>query len=729
MSISSVSSLIDVLRRYHLLEPEQLDELARGAAVEQPKALAADLIRRGWLTPYQANQILQGRARELVLGSYVPLERLGEGGMGQVFKARNWKLGRLAALKLIRKERLINEEAVRRFHREMRAAAHLCHPNIVLAYDAGEDNGTHFFTMEYVEGQDLARVVGRHGPLPVAAACDYIRQAALGLQHAHEKGLVHRDVKPHNLLLSKQGVVKLLDLGLAQFGASGDDEGSSTLTREGVVMGTVDYIAPEQVADSHAVDIRADLYSLGCTLFFLLTGRVPFPGGKPMEKLYPHRHELPPPVQGLRPEVPGAVAAVVRKLLAKQPQDRYQTPAELAVALTPESLAAWTAPEVAETLPDLGVPAGVREASRDTDRSVFTDLHPASAADGRGAARKPLLLLGGVGLLVLLGVGVAAYSFLGHTPRAKEEPTPGAPRKPEVREARAVLKGHAGPVLSLAWMAVLASGSQDGTVKLWGVAGGRPLATLGGGRKASALALAFSPDGKNLVSSDGQTLHVWDPVAFTERTQFDTTHPATVRALAFDFRSSNQVQTVGDDNSWQWWGIQDSKRWGIRYLPVEAWSVACSAQADHFAVGLANGTVHCSNHAMKEEFNHLGHRGPVKALTYSPNGRLLASGGADGVIKLWDVATGKDQGTLEGHKGAVESLAFSPDGKTLASASADGTVRLWGVVSGKEKASLPGHPRGTGAVAFSPDGKTLAAGEFDGTVRLWDLPAAETAGK
>jgi serine/threonine protein kinase len=326
MPISSVTGLLDVLRQYHLLEPEQLDELARGAAPEQPKALAAGLIRRGWLTPYQANQILQGRARELLLESYVLLERLGEGGMGTVFKARNWKLGRLAALKLIRKERLANEEAVRRFHREIRAAAQLSHPNIVLAYDAGEDNGAHFFTMEYVEGRDLAWVVGRHGPLPVAAACDYIRQGALGLQHAHEKGMVHRDVKPHNLLLNKQGVVKLLDLGLAQFDASEDEE-SSTLTQEGVVMGTVDYIAPEQVTDSHSVDIRADLYSLGCTLHFLLTGRVPFPGRKPVEKLYRHRHEHPVPVEQLRPEVPGAVAAVVRKLLAKQPQDRYQTPA------------------------------------------------------------------------------------------------------------------------------------------------------------------------------------------------------------------------------------------------------------------------------------------------------------------------------------------------------------------------------------------------------------------
>src|SRR5262249_11584161 len=291
----------------------------------------------------QVTQLSQGRGPALLLGSYVLLERLGEGGMGAVFKARNWKLGRVVALKLIRKEHLKDAEVVARFRREIRAAARLCHPNIVQAHDADEVSGSHFLIMEYVEGIDLGRLVEQRGPLPVADACACVCQAALGLQHAFEQGLVHRDIKPSNLLLAgsagrtnlapgDSGVVKILDLGLALLQPTAEDL-TSTLTSENVVMGTPDFMAPEQTLDSHAVDIRADLYSLGCTLYFLLTGQVPFPGGTVGQKIARHLAQEPVPVEQMRPDVPPAVAAVVRKLLAKQPEDRYQTPAGLAAVL------------------------------------------------------------------------------------------------------------------------------------------------------------------------------------------------------------------------------------------------------------------------------------------------------------------------------------------------------------------------------------------------------------
>ena len=335
MAIASVAELLDALRESRVLDPVQLRELT-GPPLSFPeaKALARELMRRGWLTPYQANQLFLGRGRELLLGSYVLLERLGEGGMGAVFKARNWKLGRVVALKVIRKERLATPNVVRRFQREILAAAQLNHPNVIRAFDADEVRGTHFFAMEYVEGADLARLVRERGPLSVARACDYVRQAALGLQHAHERGLVHRDIKPGNLFLTREGVIKVLDLGLARLGEHAEGADSrSTLTQEGVVVGTLDYIAPEQAMDAHGADIRADLYSLGCTLYLLLTGRVPFPGRNTAEKLLRHQMEVPPPVDQLRPEVAPAVAAVVARLMAKRPGDRYQTPAELAAAL------------------------------------------------------------------------------------------------------------------------------------------------------------------------------------------------------------------------------------------------------------------------------------------------------------------------------------------------------------------------------------------------------------
>jgi tRNA A-37 threonylcarbamoyl transferase component Bud32 len=337
--VTSVAFLVEAIRRYALLDAGELEEVTvrLQRQLYSAHALARELIRRSWLTAYQANQLLKGKGDELVLGPYVLLERLGEGGMGQVFKARHRGLGRIAAVKVIRKDQLGSSDAVRRFEREVRAAAALAHPNIVRAYDADRIGTTLLLVMEYIEGAtDLGRVVERNGPLPVERSCDYIRQAALGLQHAHERGLVHRDIKPHNLLLTAdQKTVKVLDMGLARLdNLAADDDAGFLMTQDGMVLGTPDYIAPEQVRASHTVDIRADLYSLGCTLYYLLTGGPPFPSGTVVQKLSQHQTDEPRAVETLRPEVPAEVAALVRKLMAKTPNDRYQTPAELATVLT-----------------------------------------------------------------------------------------------------------------------------------------------------------------------------------------------------------------------------------------------------------------------------------------------------------------------------------------------------------------------------------------------------------
>jgi tRNA A-37 threonylcarbamoyl transferase component Bud32 len=425
MTLASTASLVDALRQYRLLEPAQVEEVAHafGARFLAPRALAGELIRRGWLTPFQANQLLQGRGHELLLGSYVLLERLGEGGMGQVFKARHRNLKRLVALKVIHNKRLDNPEAVRRFQREVRAAAALSHPNVVLAYDADHIGDTHLLVMEYVEGIDLARFVRKSGPLPVAQACALIGQVALGLQHAHERGLVHRDVKPSNLLLTANGAsVKILDMGLAlRSEPPAGGEASGTMTREGEVMGTLDFLSPEQARESHTVDIRSDLYSLGCTFYYLLSGRVPFPGGTLMDKLLRHKFDEPRPVEELRPEVPPAVAAVVRKLMAKKPEDRFQTPAEVAAALTTcPGAASGTSPTAAGTGQAVGGgPAGTRPKEEPLDTTLVqmvqsveteameTSHRPRQAARERrrllyAVAGSSLVLVGAVALLYLL---------------------------------------------------------------------------------------------------------------------------------------------------------------------------------------------------------------------------------------------------------------------------------------------------------------------------------------
>lgn len=339
MGEEATTELVNAIQRSQLLEPAQLKQLTGDlqGRFADPRALGKHLIDQGWLTPYQINQLLHGQAVNLTLGPYRIVERLGSGGMGQVFKARHQQLNRVVALKVIRPESLVKPNAIKRFQREAQAAAQVTHPNIVTLYDAGEVNGIHFLAMEYVDGVDLGALVKQSGPLPVAQAVEYVRQAAIGLQHAHERGLIHRDIKPSNLLLTRvrgerPAVVKVLDLGVARLDGQEAAE-PAELTQEGSVMGTPDFMAPEQAKNSRRVDRRADLYSLGCTLYYLLTGKPPFPDGTVVEKLLYHQLEEAPPVEKLRPDTPRAVVKVLRRLMAKRPQDRYASAADAAAAL------------------------------------------------------------------------------------------------------------------------------------------------------------------------------------------------------------------------------------------------------------------------------------------------------------------------------------------------------------------------------------------------------------
>jgi eukaryotic-like serine/threonine-protein kinase len=338
MNVDTTTNLLDALSDADLLRPEQLAELSHSdvARGTDPKELARDLLRRGWLTKFQLAMALHGRAGELTLGPYRLLERLGAGGMGEVYKARQTKLNRTIALKVVRPELLKKPLVLRRFRREAQAAGRLDHPNIVRVYDAESDGDLHFLVMEYVPGVDLSRYLKARGPLSVPQACDIARQMALGLQHAHDKHLVHRDIKPQNVLIDGQGVVKLLDMGLARATTDGPDPaGSGELTQADMVIGTPDFMAPEQARDSRTVDARADLYSLGCTLYFLLTGRTPFPGGTAVEKLLKHQTDPPPNLLEQRPDAPPTLAAVLEKLLAKRTDDRYPSAAAVAAVLAP----------------------------------------------------------------------------------------------------------------------------------------------------------------------------------------------------------------------------------------------------------------------------------------------------------------------------------------------------------------------------------------------------------
>jgi serine/threonine protein kinase len=300
------------------------------AGVEE---LARHLVRLGKLTRYQAAALFQGKGRSLLIGPYVVLDKLGSGGMGMVFKARRRPEGPEIALKLLPPSASKHPHAVLRFRREAEIMERLHHPNIVASHEIGAYHGVHYLVMDYVEGHDLDRVVRSGGPMKVARALDYMIQAARGLLAAHERGIVHRDMKPANLLLDTQGTVRVLDLGLARI-TQGDDSGSGSkagpsLTQSGIIMGTVDFLPPEQSDDSKRADHRADIYSLGCTLYFLLTGKPPFSGETIMQRLVAHHQKPIPSLVEARPEVPASVDAVFRSMLAKAPEDRPQSMSEV----------------------------------------------------------------------------------------------------------------------------------------------------------------------------------------------------------------------------------------------------------------------------------------------------------------------------------------------------------------------------------------------------------------
>jgi serine/threonine protein kinase len=317
-----------------------------------------------------------------MLDQYRIVARLGYGGMGEVFKAVHTSMERIVALKVLAPNRLQDARALARFKREVKSAGRLNHPNIVTGYDAAQDRGLWFLVMEFVPGTDLARCVADHGRPPPPLACEIIRQAALGLQHAHEKGMVHRDLKPANLMVSRsepapdgapgwpaRPVVKILDFGLArlQYDDTPNPEPDGPVTREGTVIGTPEFMSPEQATDSRRVDIRSDIYGLGCTLYYLLAGRPPFVKSSLHEVLASQLRDPPPPLSQVRPDIHPGLAAVVHRMLAKRPEDRFQTPAEVARALKPWSESSAAPSPVSATVHF--DPPAVSSPHRETPRS------------------------------------------------------------------------------------------------------------------------------------------------------------------------------------------------------------------------------------------------------------------------------------------------------------------------------------------------------------------------
>jgi serine/threonine protein kinase len=678
--IPTVAGLSEALRGSLLLPAARQAELpALQGRCADARALAGELLRRNWLTAFQVNQLMLGRGGDLTLGPYVLVDRLGEGGAGQVFKAHHQKMDRVVALKLLRKELVSDAEAVGRFYREVQLVSQLNHPHIVRAYDAGPAGTTHFLAMEYVEGTDLGKLVKKGGPLPVSQACAYIRQAALALQHAHERGLVHRDIKPHNLIMSvREGMVKLTDLGLARLPRAIDHETSAALSRgptatgtltpeNAAFIGTADYMAPEQALDFRAADIRSDIYSLGCTFYFLLTGQPPFPASTMAEKLLKHQQAAPAPVGQLRAAVPAAVAAVAERMLRKRPKDRYQTPADVATALEPFC----------------------RQAATDDGREQ------AARSDGRFWKDRRWRRRGAVAAtvagLLLLGWLVFGPSDRHLSPAARawkrlqaDAKNPSDvdqvrnailklrmdfPGSLEAQEASKLLTQLPSPLDRLERDRIPADFKVlDAPKEL--------VAVMKNKSPQGMRCMAFSPDCRFLVyAGDDKIVHLYDPVAGTERELKG--HTSTVLAVA-SCPDGRMVASLGTDGIVRLWDSGSGTPLG----------------------------------------NLLGEPCRPHGLAFSPDGATLASpSGAE--VRLWEVAPRRLRLTVK-PAGREYAPAFSPDGQFLVVVAVTGAVEIWDTATGTQKIPLLPDTPTTYGIAMAPDGRTLAATRGDG-LHLLDI--------
>lgn len=754
---SSPTFFVDGASQAGLLSMEQIAELKAGAgAHSQPRELAKESLRRGWLTPYQVNQLLQGNGQELVLGNYVLLERLGEGGMGAVFKARNRKLNQIVAIKVIRKVRLGNTSLARRFGREVQAIMRLNHPNIIRALDADQVGGTHFLVMEYVQGIDLAKQVREHGPLPVAQACEFIRQAALGLEHVQANGLVHRDIKPSNLLVtSKGGIVKILDLGLARTLQGEEGAQMSTLTQEGSVLGTPEFLAPEQARNAVSADIRSDLYSLGCTFYFLLTGQVPFPGGTLTEKLIRHQMDVPQGVEVLRPQAAPSVARVITKLMAKKPEDRYQTPIQLAAELS-----------------DM-LRQGHLE-SKGQGSSVFWHVARAEHSTEVGketvgvAPSRRWLMIAIAGGSLLAGLLLLGFLLHGRGSSSRQQGKPAATSPMDKLDAKAIPPGLVSPGQPKELVAILGNESKRtliysvaispdgrlvagsgnaGTIWLWDVS--RPNdPTLLQGHMGPVMTIAFSPDGKWLASGGSdRTAKIWDLASQTAKfTLAAGSQP--VRSVAFSPDGKTLATAALNDNILYFWDVATGNRVGgvtksrngaftpLAFAP-QGNTLVAGAVFQQTPAGILTidprtpprGTLVYNfmvyqdapnSKVMQARMYSSGHRGELTGISFSPNGKTLASASMDGTVKLWDPATLMERGSLAVNK-AIYSIAFSPDSRWIVTGDMTGRVVCFDVSSRQivKEWTLPGYVY---SVAFAPDNRHIAVAKNDGLVYILRMP-------
>lgn len=787
MSTATVASLVDTLEELQLLEPPQWQVLAAMQPRPQdPRELAKILLRKGWLSRHQATLLFRGAGSQLIQGPYLLIEPLGEGGMGLVFKVRHRKLGNIVALKVIHRARANDPKARKRFERETQAVAQLRHPNIVQAYDAGELKGGFYLAMEYVEGRDLAKLLKEQGRLPEHLACDFIRQTALGLQHAHERGMVHRDIKPSNLLIADCGlrfsdstgldqspirntqsaIVKILDLGLARVERSAAGESLSQVTCENLVIGTPDYIAPEQALRPHDVDSRADIYSLGCTLYHLLTGRIPFPAGTVMEKMLKHKFETAEPASGIRPEVPPELSALVSQMMAKKTADRPASAAAVAAALEPFCKELTTVLSV-DAEPSAAIDANeptflMNQSAATPSDSPFGDtptaLRTLTRKPQRGMASWLLIGLLSLGLtctLIILLLAVANQRSFPSGDRVDARPPNPASLASPIRNMPVTL------VANQPWQDTLVDVSAGERVTIrargrWQGAAAASTCTADGDRQATweeavtptapVMSLIARIGSSTAVIPLGQNTTFTPQLSgrlFIQANELNLKDNLGTLTLEIDGAKAGAATSAPPllpvqalEKEWQALAARvTSARNGPNSLASELQTFRLrnpgAPQALRATQILARLPSPLDGHPARPVLRRtegdpveilfaLGDqdsliRKPKQAVAISPDGKLLAAGSEGYSIRLWNLEQNppRELTALKGHSDAVRNLSFAPDGQRLLSAAygLERTLRLWEVHADGAQLRIGGAEGASGiAGVFAPDGRHFLMG-------------------